>query len=33
MREADQIDSFFVGLGAGVVFTVMVIITFAKLFG
>jgi hypothetical protein len=32
MREADQIDSFLVGLGAGVI-TVMVILTVAKMYG
>lgn len=33
MEEADKLDAFLTGLGFGVVFTVMVIITFAKAFG
>ncbi len=33
MDEADRIDAFLVGLGFGVVGTVMAILTIAKLYG
>lgn len=33
MHEADQIGAFLVGLGAGVIATVMAILVFAKAFG
>lgn len=32
MQEADRLDAFLIGLGFGVISTVMVIITFAKLY-
>lgn len=33
MQEADKLDAFLVGLGFGVIGTVMTILVFAKAFG
>lgn len=33
MQEADKLDAFLVGLGFGVISTVIIIVAFAKAFG